>query len=89
MKVSAASDLTVGGPTSLAAHAFTAGLVDECHSAERVDWALGHAATYDRFADGDVASILAADPAGEHRVADDGHSLQAGTSAWEGFGGQP
>lgn len=30
MKSSAASDLTVGGPT-LAAHAFNAGLVDECH----------------------------------------------------------
>jgi dihydrofolate reductase len=30
MKTSAASDLTVGGPT-LAAHAFNAGLVDECH----------------------------------------------------------
>ena len=29
MKASAASDLTIGGPT-LAAHAFTAGLVDEC-----------------------------------------------------------
>lgn len=29
MKASAASDLTVGGPT-LAAHAFNAGLVDEC-----------------------------------------------------------
>jgi len=30
MKRSAASDLAVGGPT-LAAHAFNAGLVDECH----------------------------------------------------------
>jgi dihydrofolate reductase len=30
MKASAASDFTVGGPT-LAAHAFNAGLVDECH----------------------------------------------------------
>jgi len=30
MKASAASDLTVGGP-ALAAHAFSAGLVDECH----------------------------------------------------------
>jgi len=30
MKASAASDLTVGG-ANLAAHAFTAGLVDECH----------------------------------------------------------
>ena len=30
MKSSAASDLTIGGST-LAAHAFNAGLVDECH----------------------------------------------------------
>ena len=56
------------------------------HGVERVDWALGHAATYGRFAEGDVASILAAHPAGEHRTADDTHSLQAGTGAWDGFG---
>ena len=55
--------------------------------AEAVDWALGHAAVHNRFADGDVASIVAhrSSPgdtwrAGEH------HSLQPGTSAWEGFG---
>ena len=36
-------------------------------SVERVDWALGHAATYGRFAEGDLASILAAHPAGERR----------------------
>jgi hypothetical protein len=59
------------------------------HGAQRVDWALGHAATYDRFADGDIASILAVYPAGEHRVADDGHSLQPSTEAWKGFGGRP
>ena len=56
------------------------------HGQIRVDWALGHAATYARFADGDLASILAAHPVGEQRAADDGHSLQHGTSAWEGFG---
>jgi transposase len=56
------------------------------HGAARVDWALGHAATYDRFAEGDVASILAAHPAGEHRSADDSYSLQSGTRAWDGFG---
>ena len=32
------------------------------------------------------ASILAAHPTGERRSATDGHSLQQGTSAWEGFG---
>jgi dihydrofolate reductase len=30
MKASATSDLTIGGPT-VTAHAFDAGLVDECH----------------------------------------------------------
>ncbi len=57
------------------------------HGQVHVDWALGHAATYARFADGDLASILAAHPVGERRTATDGYSLQHGTSAWEGFGG--
>jgi len=56
------------------------------HGQVPVDWALGHAATYARFADGDLASILAAHPVGERRTAGDGHSLQHGTSTWEGFG---
>jgi transposase len=56
------------------------------HGVERVDWALGHAATYGRFAETDLASILAAHPTGEHRSADDAHSLQAGTRVWDGFG---
>ena len=41
------------------------------HGHTRVDWALGHAATYGRFADGDPASILAAHPPGQRRRADD------------------
>jgi transposase len=56
------------------------------HGAERVDWALGHAATYGRFGEGDVASILAAHPPGPRRSAHDAHSLQGGTRAWDGFG---
>ena len=56
------------------------------HSVEQLDWALGHAATFGRFADGDLASILAVAPTGERRAAGEGHSLQPGTSAWEGFG---
>jgi transposase len=56
------------------------------HGVERVDWALGHAATFARFDEGDLASILAAHPAGEIHRASDGHSLQEGTRAWEGFG---
>ncbi len=33
-----------------------------------------------------LASILAANPPGQRRSAGDVHSLQTGTSAWEGFG---
>jgi transposase len=57
--------------------------------AEAVDWALGHAAVHGRFADGDLASIVAhraAARAGQAHQADEAHSLQPGTSAWEGFG---
>jgi hypothetical protein len=56
------------------------------HGTERVDWALGHAATFGRFADGDIASILAAHNSGPAHTASDDHSLQSGTRAWDGFG---
>lgn len=56
------------------------------HGIERVDWALGHAAIYGRFAEDDLASILASPPPGDARQAGDGHSLQGGTRVWEGFG---
>jgi hypothetical protein len=58
------------------------------HGAERVDWALGHAATFDRFAEGDLASILAAHPTGVRHRADEHHSMQPSTKAWEHFGGE-
>ena len=57
--------------------------------AEAVNWALGHAAVYGRFADADLAAILAhraAAAAGEATRAGEAHSLQAGTDAWKGFG---
>jgi hypothetical protein len=57
------------------------------HGAERVDWALGHAAMFGRFAEGDLASILAANPPGQRRSAGDVHSLQTGTGAWHQLGG--
>ena len=53
---------------------------------QRVDWALGHAATFARFADGDLVSILDANPPGTTRAASEAHSLQTGTKAWDGFG---
>lgn len=56
------------------------------HGPERVDWALGHAAMFGRFDDGATASILTAHPTGTAHRADETHSLQDGTSTWEGFG---
>jgi len=59
------------------------------HGTAAVDWALGHAALTGRFAEGDLAAIIAhqasANP-GEARRASEDHTLQPGTSAWEGFG---
>jgi len=56
------------------------------HGVDRVDWALGHAAMFNRFAEGDLASILEANPAGQRRRADDIHSMQTSTNAWHSFG---
>lgn len=56
---------------------------------EAVDWALGHAAIHDRFAEADLAAILAhrvGGPATSTRTAGEGHTLQAGTSSWKEFG---
>jgi transposase len=59
------------------------------HGTEVVDRALAGAAVLGRFAEGDLASIVthqAATSTGElHRAGDD-HSLQPGTSSWNGFG---
>jgi transposase len=59
------------------------------HGVERVDWALGHAATFGRFAETDLASILASHPAVSEHRAGDAHSMQPSTKAWERFGGDP
>lgn len=56
---------------------------------EAVNWALGHAAVYGRFAEGDLASIIAhraSANAGSAQRAGEDHSLQAGTDAWKEFG---
>lgn len=57
------------------------------HGHERVDWALGHAAMFCRFAEGDLASILESNPPGHRHSAGDIHSLQTGTAAWRQLGG--
>jgi transposase len=56
---------------------------------DTVDWALGNAALHGRFAEGDLASIVAhrsTARSGEARQAGETHSLQPGTAGWEGFG---
>ena len=59
------------------------------HGREVVDQALSEAAVLGRFAEGDLASIVAhrvGGPAGERRSASEDRSLQPGTTAWNGFG---
>lgn len=58
--------------------------------ADEVDRALGMAALAGRFADGDLCSIVEHlsrhEAAADLVVADEAHSAQPGTGAWEGFG---
>ncbi len=55
---------------------------------ETVNWALGHAAVHGRFAEGDLASIVAhrQSAGGPVSRASEDHSLQPGTSVWKEFG---
>lgn len=59
------------------------------YGAEPVDWALGHAAVWQRFADGDLESMVEQYRQRSvltlHR-ASEAATLQAGTASWEGFG---
>jgi hypothetical protein len=55
----------------------------------RVDWALGHAAVHQRFGEGDLASILAAnlDPTTPAAIrAGEDQSLTQGTAGWAALG---
>jgi hypothetical protein len=56
------------------------------HGPGRVGSALGHAAAYGRFGDGDLVAILEAQPHDRAWRAGERHSLQGGTRSWEGFG---
>jgi len=51
----------------------------------RVDWALGHAATQQRFGESDLESILEHGQDVAVRVADAASSLQTTTAVWAGF----
>ncbi len=69
--------------------AAAAGLAALTSRAE-VDAALGVAATAGRFAEDDLLAIVrhraAGAPSAALIVADETHSAQPGTAAWEGFG---
>jgi hypothetical protein len=77
------------GATRVRAKMADAVAMAKLSGAETVDWALGHAAVYGRFAEGDLASIIAhraSAAVGDAQRASEDHSLQAGTDAWKGFG---
>ena len=58
------------------------------HGPDRLDWALGHAAMFARFGEGDLVSVLEANPPGLRRSAGETHSLQTGTGAWAVLSGE-
>ena len=77
------------GATRVRAKMANAVALAKLHGTDAVDWALGHAAVHDRFAERDLASIVAhhaGGPPADERQASEDHSLQSGTTAWEGFG---
>ena len=77
------------GATRVRAKMADAVAVAKLSGFEAVNWALGHAAIYGRFGDGDVASILAHRASAtldDARQASEDHSLQSGTDAWKEFG---
>nr|MBA3310263.1 IS21 family transposase [Nocardioidaceae bacterium] len=77
------------GATRVRAKMADAVAVAKLSGVEAVNWALGHAAVYGRFAERDLASIIAhraAAPDGATQRASEDHSLQAGTDAWKEFG---
>jgi hypothetical protein len=90
MEILEAFDLTRScrdaGELAGCSHHTVAVTLARLHGVDRMDWALGHAATFGRFGDGDLASILAAHPTTQRRTASESYSLQTGTNAWDGFG---
>jgi hypothetical protein len=63
--------------------------LSKLHTAEQVDWALGHAALHGRFAEADLASILEHNTTAIHGprlTADETGSLAQGTTKWAALG---
>jgi len=77
------------GATRVRAKMADAVALAKLHGTPAVDWALGHAAVHGRFAERDLAAIVAhhaSAPSADVRQASEDHSLQEGTGAWEAFG---
>lgn len=77
------------GATRVRAKMADAVALAKLSGAETVSWALGHAAVYGRFAEADLASIIAhraSSADGDAQQASETHSLQAGTDVWKEFG---
>lgn len=77
------------GATRVRAKMAAAVALAKLHGPVPVDWALGHAAVHGRFAEGDLAAVIAHGATanrGDDKQAGETHSLQGGTAAWEGFG---
>ena len=77
------------GATRVRAKMVDAVALAKLHGTPAVDWALGHAAVHGRFAERDLAAIVAhhaSAPSADVRQASEDHSLQEGTGAWEAFG---
>ena len=56
------TEAAAAGTTKVRVKMAQAVSLSKLFGAAEVDWALGHAAVYQRFAEGDLASILAANP---------------------------
>jgi hypothetical protein len=78
-------EMAATGTRGIAERMAEASMVASAIGADRVDHALGIAAIAGRFEPGDLTSILATAGTTVHQVGEE-HSLQQGTSAWEGFG---
>lgn len=76
------------GATRVRAKMADAVALAKLSGAEPVNWALGHAAVYGRFAEADLGLIIAhrATTTSEANQASEDHSLQPGTDAWKEFG---
>lgn len=80
------SEAAAAGTYRLKAKMGDAVTMGRLHGADLVDEALGQAAAFGRFAEGDLASIINTGPPKATRSMGEEHSLQAGTTTWEGFG---